>query len=94
MHTLLNFCDRHEWLRGRKVKVVADGVYGPVLMHAAVLESRIAGATLTHCLKSWRSYLEQPLQHDMVGNVLYGVLYYYDLPDLIRLSEGRVRVVD
>jgi hypothetical protein len=94
MHTLLNFCDRHEWLRGRKVKVVADGVYGPVLMHAAVLESRIAGATLTHCLKSWRSYLEQPLQHDMVGNVLYGVLHYYDLPDLIRLSEGRVRVVD
>jgi hypothetical protein len=30
----------------------------------------------------------------MQSNVIHGVLQYYDLPDLVRLAEGRVRVVD
>lgn len=94
LRTLLNFCEQDEKLAGHAVRVVADGVYGPVVMHAAVLDERISKATLTRCLKTWRSYLEQPLQRDMVANVLPGVLQYYDLPDLLRLSGGRVKVVD
>lgn len=93
-HTLLNFCSRHELLQGRKVKVVADGLYGPVVMHTAVLDDRIESATLTRCLKTWREYLKNPMQRDMYSNVLFGVLKYYDLPDLVKLSQGRVKVVD
>jgi hypothetical protein len=94
MRTLLNFCDTNELVMGRKITVIADGVYGPVVMHAAVLDNRISAARLSNCLKTWRSYLENPLQHDMYANILYGVLRYYDLPDLVNLSEGRVKVID
>lgn len=30
----------------------------------------------------------------MLRNVVPGALRYYDLPDLLRLSEGRVRITD
>lgn len=41
---------------------------------------------------TWRNlmssaYIERPMQWDMYSNVLYGALKYYDLPDLIRLSN-------
>lgn len=94
MRTLLNFCSQDEKLKGRKITVVADGVYGPVVMHAAVLDERIRQAVLTRCLKSWKEYLVNPLQRDMYSNVLFGVLPYYDLPDLLELSQRRVRIVD
>ncbi len=94
LHTLLNFCQQHEQLRNRAVSVVADGVYGPVVMHAAYLDERIGSARLSNCLKTWASYLAHPMQRDMYANVLYGVLAYYDLPDLVRLCGGRVRVED
>nr|WP_320059114.1 acetylxylan esterase [uncultured Bacteroides sp.] len=94
LRTLINFCSSDTKLKGRTITVEADGLYGPVVMHAAVLDRRINKATLSHCLKTWKSYLTNPLQRDMYSNVLYGVLKYYDLPDLLKLSEGRVCVVD
>lgn len=92
--TLLDFCSEHELLRGRSVKVYADGVYGPVVIHAAYLDERIAGAELTRSVKTWKDYVVNPMQRDMYSNVLYGVLKYYDLPDLIKLSKCPVRFGD
>lgn len=94
IHTLVNFCSTDSKLAGRSINIVADGLYGPVLMHAAVLDSRISHVTLSRSLKTWRSYLENPTQYDMYTNVLKGALLYYDLPDLIALSGGRVRFED
>jgi len=92
--TLMDFCTNHSLLKGHPVQVVGDGLFGPVLMHAALLDERIRKVTLTRTLKTWKDYLENPLQRDMQSNVIEGVLQHYDLPDLIRLSGGRVRVVD
>lgn len=92
--TLVDFCSNNPLLGGRPLHVVGDGLFGPVLMHAAVLDPRIQKVALTRTLKSWKEYLTNPLQHDMQSNVIQGVLQYYDLPDLIRLAEGRVRVAD
>ena len=92
--TLVDFCSSNPLLSGRPLHVVGDGLFGPVLMHATVLDPRIQKVTLTHTLKSWKEYLSNPLQRDMQSNVIQGVLQYYDLPDLVRLAEGRVRVVD
>ena len=94
MLTLLDFCSSHEQLKGRRIEVTADGVYGPVVCHAAVLDERITRATLTRTLRNWRSYLENPMQHDMLANVLFGVLKDYDLPDLVLLSQGRITYGD
>ncbi|MBR1464573.1 MAG: acetylxylan esterase [Prevotella sp.] len=94
VRTLLNFCNAHELLNGRPLRIVADGLFGPVVMHAAVLDERIQGASLTATLKTWRSYVESPMQRDMLSNVVPGALQYYDLPDLLTLCKGRVRITD
>lgn len=94
MHTLLNFCTQNESLKNHRIEVVADGLYGPVILHAAVLDDRISRATLTRCIKTWRDYLLQPMQYDMLRNIVPGALHYYDLPDLLKLAEGRVRITD
>ncbi|MBQ6309528.1 MAG: hypothetical protein IJK82_06970, partial [Prevotella sp.] len=59
-----------------------------------VLDDRISKVSLTRTIKTWRDYLEHPMQYDMLRNVVPGALRYYDLPDLLRLSEGRVRITD
>ena len=94
VRTLLNFCDSHEQLKNRPVRIVADGLFGPVVMHAAVIDERIGSANLTATLKTWRSYVENPMQRNMLSNVVPGALRYYDLPDLLSLSKGRVRITD
>ena len=92
--TLLDFCSHHPLLQGHPIQAYGDGLFGPVLMHAAVLDDRLQRVTLTRTLKTWRDYLANPLQHDMYSNVVQGVLQYYDLPDLVKLSAGRVRIID
>lgn len=94
IRTIVNFCYSDEGLKGRPIRFVGDGLYGPVLMHAAILDLRIHAVNLTNTLKTWRSYLENPMQRNMYTNVIPGVLQYYDLPDLVRLSKGRVKIED
>lgn len=94
MHTLLDFCSSNEKLKNHSIEVFADGLYGPVVIHATILDNRIEKATLYRCLKSWKEYISNPLQRDMYSNILYGVLNYYDLSDLINLSANRIRIID
>ena len=94
MCTLLNFCSADGKLKGRQVIVKADGINAVVVMHAAALDDRISKATLTKTLKTWRDYIQHPMQHDMMPNVIPGVLQYYDIPDLLSLCKGRVTIDD
>ena len=88
--TLLDFCSEHELLKGHPVKVFANGIYGPAVIHAAYLDERINSVEITHSVKTWKEYIEK----HMYSNVLYGALKYYDLPDLIRLSNRPIRFAD
>lgn len=88
--TLLDFCDADARLQGRPIRIVAEGCCGSVAAHAAVLDARIARATLVRSLRSWRRYLENPMQYDMLSEVVPGALRRYDLPDLVRLGGGRI----
>lgn len=81
-------------MKGRQITVTADGMNAVVVMHAAVLDERLAGATLTRTLKTWRNYIQHPVQHDMMSNVIPGVLRCYDIPDLLALAKGRVVIQD
>ncbi len=94
LHTILNFCAADEQLKGRPITIEADGLNAVVVMHAAVLDDRIASAKLTRTLKTWRSYILQPLQRDMMSNVIPGVLHYYDIPDLLTMAGGRITIED
>jgi cephalosporin-C deacetylase-like acetyl esterase len=92
--TLIDFCSTQQELQGHPIRIRATGLYGPAVVHAAFLDDRIASAELARSLRSWKSYLSDPLQYNMYSNVLYGVLPYYDLPDLIRLSGKSIRYTD
>jgi hypothetical protein len=92
--TILDFCSEQKELKGHNIQIRADGIYGPAVVHAAYLDKRIASADISRSIKTWKAYLENPLQYDMYSNVLYGVLNYYDLPDLVRLSGRSIRFND
>lgn len=92
--TVLNFCSDDARLKGRTVEIVADGDNAVVVMHTAVLDKRVSATRLTKTLKTWRTYIQNPMQHDMMQNVIPSVLMYYDIPDLIRMAKGRVRIED
>jgi cephalosporin-C deacetylase-like acetyl esterase len=89
--TILDFCSEQNELKGRKIQVRADGIYGPAVVHAAFLDDRIVSADISRSIKTWKTYLANPMQYDMYSNVLYGVLHFYDLPDLIRLARKSIR---
>ena len=63
-------------------------------IHAAYLDERINSVEIKHSVKTWKEYIERPMQWDMYSNVLYGALKYYDLPDLIRLSNCPICFAD
>lgn len=92
--TLLDFCAKEQRLSGRKVNVEADGASAVAVAHAAVIDDRVSSAHLTGTVKTWRSFIDNPVQRDMMATVVPGALRHYDLPDLLRLCQGRVSVDD
>lgn len=93
--SLLDFAGTNELLKGHKIALVANGSYGPVAIHAAFLDDRIDRTEITRSVKSFTEYLQNPMQRDVYTNVLYGVLKYYDLKDLVSLAgNNRIRFLD
>ena len=69
------------------------GPMGIVLLHAAVLNPRIASITLDRTLVSYRNAVEEPLPNDLAQSVIPGVLGHYDLDDLVMAISPRTVVV-
>jgi hypothetical protein len=72
--------------------ITADASYhlGLVLLHTAVLDSRLAHITVDHVLDSYRDLLESPLPLHASEDVLPGVLREYDIPDLVHALGPRL----
>lgn len=94
IRTLLNFCGQQPILSGHPICIEADGISAVAVMHATILDERIHAAILTKTLKTWRTYIEYPLQQNMMSNTLVGVLRYYDIPDLVKISRKRINICD
>ena len=92
--TLLDFVSTNEHTREHVISLRAAGLYGPVAMHAAVLDDRISQVIIRRSIKSYQEFMTSPLQKDMFSNMIYGVLRYYDLPDLVAFGKGRIRYDD
>ena len=63
---------------------------GLVLLHTAVLDSRLAHITVDHVLDSYRDLLGSPLPLHASEDILPGVLREYDIPDLARALGPRL----
>lgn len=93
--SLVDFISGDSKLSSHPIKLVAEGSYGPVAIHTTYLEPRIAQTVISRSVKSYQEYLKNPLQRDVYTNVIYGVLKYYDLKDLVeKAGKGRVQFTD
>ncbi|HUD55666.1 MAG TPA: hypothetical protein VMR02_10585 [Terracidiphilus sp.] len=77
-----------------RISAVASGHMGLVLLHAAVLDSRLRHIAIDHVLTSYRSLLDAPLPIGAPEDVAPGVPLHYDIPDLVRVLGQRVTVTD
>ncbi|AMV36053.1 serine hydrolase [Planctomyces sp. SH-PL62] len=62
--------------------LVGHGNAGPIALHAAVLEPKVAALTLDGAIASWADVVRTPLSRGQLANAVPGVLAVYDLPDL------------
>jgi cephalosporin-C deacetylase-like acetyl esterase len=92
--SIIDFCSTQKELKGHPVQIRTNGICGPAVIHAAFLDDRVVSADINRSIRTWKNYLSDPLQYDMYSNVLYGVLNYYDLPDLVRISGKSIRFSD
>jgi dienelactone hydrolase len=73
----------------RQYAVIGVGAAGPVVLHAAALDSRIKQVTLEQALVSWSAVVRTPITYNQLTNVVPGALKTYDLPDLAALIAPR-----
>ncbi|HUZ94788.1 MAG TPA: acetylxylan esterase [Edaphobacter sp.] len=66
----------------KRITAEASGHLGLVLLHAAVLDARLAHITVDDALSSYRSLIEAPMPRDAPQDLLPGVVRHYDLPEL------------
>ena len=93
--SLLDFISTDQKLKNHEIRLKANGAYGPVAIHAAYLDPRIKDTEISRSIKSFEQLVQNPMQKDVYSNVLYGVLKYYDLPDLIKLTgPDKIRFTD
>lgn len=78
----------------KKITASASGHYGLVLLHAALLDSRLAHVSIDHALSSYRSLIEAPMPVGAPEDILPGVVRHYDLPELQRALGSRLTVTD
>jgi hypothetical protein len=76
------------------VTAVASGHMGLVLLHAAILDSRLKHITVDHVLASYRSLVEAPLPTGAPEDILPGVLLQYDIPNLVQALGARLTATD
>lgn len=75
-----------------RITAQASGHLALVLLHAAILDTRLAHITVAHLPPSYIDVVKDPLPKDAPQDVLPGVLRAYDIPDLIRALGARVTV--
>jgi hypothetical protein len=68
----------------------ASGHMGLVLLHAAVLDTRLKHINVDHTLASYSSLIEAPMPIDASEDILPGVYLHYDLGDLLKALGSRV----
>jgi cephalosporin-C deacetylase-like acetyl esterase len=76
----------------KRITAEASGHLGLVLLHAAVLDARLAHVTVDDALSSYRSLIEAPMPRDAPQDILPGVVRHYDLPELDRALGSRLTI--
>jgi cephalosporin-C deacetylase-like acetyl esterase len=90
----VNFTSGGTTVDPNQISAQASGHLGLVLLHAAVLDSRMKHITVDHTLESYASLMQAPMPIDAPEDILPGVLRLYDIPDLTRALGPRLSLTD
>ncbi|MBC9035096.1 acetylxylan esterase [Sphingomonas sp. JC676] len=90
----LNWLAERPEVDRRSLEVYGLGALGPVALHAAVLDPRVAHVVSDGAILRYRDFVERPVSRDMAEVNLPGVLEQYDIPDLIAALGERVTLVN
>jgi hypothetical protein len=79
-----------------QIELIGAGTAGPVALHAAALDERIASLALENSIHSWvDDVVAQPRRAGVIAHMVPSALLKYDLPDLLAATAPRpVRVED
>jgi len=79
----------------RPFRLIAVGHIGVPALHAAAnAPQQFASVELHQCIPSWSMIYEKPIVRNQLVNAVHGALRLYDLPDLGRILEGKLKWVD
>lgn len=85
---------RQREVNPREIDAVGEEASGVVLLHAAVLDSKMRHITLEHSLVSYQSVLDADVHRNVTEDVIPDVMKQYDLDDLmIATSAQSISVV-
>lgn len=88
--TAMDVLEEYPEVDGTQVDLVGIKQMGPVVLHAAAFDDRFKSVTLNQSICSWvEDVVGQPLQPNLMGQVVPSALKKYDLPDLIAAIAPR-----
>jgi hypothetical protein len=93
--SVVDFISADPKMKDPAIRLMANGAYGHAAIRAAYLDPRIKQTELSRSMRSFTEPLENPIQKEEYSNVLYGVLQYYDLPDLMdKIGRDKTKFAD
>jgi pimeloyl-ACP methyl ester carboxylesterase len=75
------------------LSIVGSDAAGPIVLHAAALDTRLKHVTLDRSVLSWSSVVRTPISYNQLTNVVPGALRIYDLPELAATVAPRTLIV-
>lgn len=70
------------------VNLVSFGFIGPATLHAAAIDGSFSSVKIYNSIRSWQNVASLNYSSDQLGNIVPGVLNFYDLPDLIKFAPA------
>ena len=89
LQTCFNFIASRNDVDDKRIELIATGKCGPVALHLAALDRRVAGVTLVGSIQSWLEVASEPLAFEQLSNVVPFALEHYDLPELVQSVQPR-----
>lgn len=90
----VNYLVSQQHVNARDITAYGSWHLGLVLLHAAMLDSRLRHVYVDHALVSYRSLLEAPMPVGAPQDILPGVLLHYDIPDVVHFLGSRLTLKD
>jgi hypothetical protein len=92
--TLFDFIKTDPKIGPLPLEMHASGIASLPAIHALLYNNMVEQLFIYNAPGSFKAILENPTEKNIYSNVIPGVLQFYDIPDLIKLTGKRVHTVN